>query len=87
MASENKRKKRKKLTAMLWTLAGLFGGHWFYLGQPGMGIFYVVLTILGCFMLASPIITMVLSFINFFQLMGMTDREFDDKYQIIEERE
>lgn len=71
--------KRKKAIAMAWTLLGIFGAHWFYLGQPAIGILYI--SISACTSLLACLPTIIFSMINFFQLMLMTDREFDAKYQ------
>lgn len=84
MASETKR-KRVKSTAMAWTLLGIFGVHKFYLGQTAWGIVYFILSMVFCLTGIAPFLTMIASVIDFFGLMNMTDREFNAKYQYIDE--
>lgn len=83
MASETKR-KRVKSTAMAWTLLGIFGAHKFYLGQTAWGIVFFIVSSL-CLIGVPPFLTVIASIIDFFGLMNMTDREFNAKYQYIDE--
>lgn len=64
---------RSKLAAALFAiLLGGIGAHKFYLGQTGMGVLYVLL----CW----TFIPVILGVIEGIMLLGMSQREFDEKY-------
>lgn len=64
-------KKSKTVTAILALFFGFFGIHRFYLGQRGYGVIYILLSfgLIG-----------FLGIIDFFVFMGMSNAEFDRKY-------
>lgn len=68
---------RSRTTAALLALfGGVFGMHFFYLGRTGLGIMSVVFTFSGGL---APVAA-IIGFINFLILLGMSDTEFDKRY-------
>lgn len=65
-------KKNKYVAAMLAFLLGGFGAHHFYLGNPVLGIVYIVF----CWTL----IPAVVAFIEFIIFLAMSESSFDRKY-------
>ncbi|MEL6863962.1 MAG: NINE protein [Bacteroidota bacterium] len=66
------KEKNKTVAALLAIFTGWVGVHRFYLGQTGLGIFYIFLMFTG--------ISFILSFIDFIVFMTMDDDLFDVKY-------
>jgi TM2 domain-containing membrane protein YozV len=68
---------RSRTTAALLALfGGVFGMHFFYLGRTGLGIMSVIFTFSGGL---APVAA-IIGFINFLILLGMSDKEFDKRY-------
>lgn len=68
---------RSRTTAALLALfGGVFGMHFFYLGRTGLGIMSVIFTFSGGL---APVAA-IIGFINFLILLGMSDGEFDKRY-------
>jgi TM2 domain-containing membrane protein YozV len=68
---------RSRTTASLLALfGGVFGMHFFYLGRIGLGIMSLVFT----FMVVGAWIPILLGFVNFLILLGMSDEEFHKRY-------
>jgi TM2 domain-containing membrane protein YozV len=68
---------RSRTTAALLALfGGVFGMHFFYLGRTGLGIMSVIFTFSGGL---APVAA-IIGFINFLILLGMSDSEFDKRY-------
>lgn len=68
---------RSRTTAALLALfGGIFGMHFFYLGRTGLGIMSVIFTFSGGL---APVAA-IIGFINFLILLGMSDGEFDKRY-------
>ena len=66
-------RKNKKFAALLAIFGGSIGLHRFYLGQPGLGILYILL-----FMFFG--ISGILGIIDAFMLFFMSDEEFEYRY-------
>lgn len=64
--------KDKNTAAILALVLGSVGGHRFYLGQPGMGLLYL--------MFCWTLIPSVASFIEFIMLLTMNQEAFDVRY-------
>lgn len=67
-----KSEKSKTVAAILALLVGVLGIHRFYLGQVGLGILYLFLSITG--------ISGIIAFIDFITFIVMSKAEFDAKY-------
>jgi len=67
--------KKKKTATILAFLTGVFGIHRFYLGQPGLGVVYFLLTIFSI-----GIIPFLLGIIDGFMFATMKEEIFDLKY-------
>ncbi|MBR5415256.1 MAG: NINE protein [Thermoguttaceae bacterium] len=77
--TSTRRKNKSKVTAGLLALFfGPLGIHKFYLGKSGMGVLYLILTLL----VFGAIITSILSLIDAIVLFCMDDDVFDDTYCI-----
>ncbi len=70
--------KNKVLAAILAFFFGGIGIHKFYLGEIGMGILYICLTLVG--MIICLPIGAILSFVDFILLLVMDDEKFNQKY-------
>ena len=68
--------RSRTLASLLALFGGFFGLHYFYLGKTGLGIMSVVLM----FTLFLSWVPPVLGIVNFFILLGMSDEEFDKRY-------
>jgi TM2 domain-containing membrane protein YozV len=68
--------RSRTLAALLALFGGIFGLHFFYLGRIGLGIMSTVFTFTGAMMPVAAIIGVV----NFFKLLGMSDEEFNKRY-------
>ncbi len=62
----------KKIAAVFAFFLGALGIHRFYLGQVGYGIFYAILALTG--------ISVILGIIDALVFLGMSDDEFDGRY-------
>jgi len=71
--------KKKNVAAIFGLLLGAFGVHRFYLGQVGLGIFYVLLTLVSFGTLSS-----ILGIIDAALLFSMDQQVFDQKYNGID---
>lgn len=67
--------KKKKTATILAFLTGVLGIHRFYLGQPGVGIVYLLLTVFSL-----GIIPFLLGIIDGFMFSTMKEEIFDLKY-------
>ncbi len=72
----DKPKKNKIVAGLLALFLGPFGVHRFYLGQNNAGVGFIIgtITIIGAFF------TRIISFVEFVQLITMSDEIFDMKY-------
>jgi TM2 domain-containing membrane protein YozV len=68
--------RSRTLAALLALFGGIFGLHFFYLGRIGLGIMSTVFTFTAAMMPVSAIIGVI----NFFKLLGMSDEEFNKRY-------
>ncbi len=64
--------KKKIVAAAFGFFLGAFGVHRFYLGQVGLGILYILLSITG--------ISAILGVVDAILFLSMDDRSFDRKY-------
>ncbi len=71
--------KNRFTAAILAIFLGSFGVHKFYLRDPGAGIFYVILMMVGINVIRMPI-SAILGWIDAFVLLTMSDDKFDAKY-------
>lgn len=71
---------KKRMTAAFMAFAfGWLGLHKFYLNQVPMGVFFLVLTLIGVKLFTLPI-SALLGFIDAVKLISMSDEAFDRKY-------
>lgn len=71
--------RRKSTAAFLALIGGAFGIHKFYLGKTGTGVVYMFLLFTLVRIFGMPI-TVLLGFIDAVRLIGMSQSEFDEKY-------
>lgn len=72
---------KSRTTAVLWCFfLGGFGAHKFYLNQTSAGITYLLCTLFLFWTVISPIIIFLVCFVEFIQLLIMSDSEFNQKY-------
>lgn len=64
--------KNKKTAWLLALILGTFGAHWFYLGSPFRGLFYLIFSITS--------LATILAVFDFIVLFTMKEEEFDRKY-------
>lgn len=71
------KKKREKKRAILFScpflIIGCLGFHKFYLREPGYGFIYIILSLIYG-------LSAIFSFVNFLQLLFMSQEKFDTKY-------
>ncbi|WP_392552247.1 TM2 domain-containing protein [Orbus wheelerorum] len=80
-ANIKKSNKSKVVAGLLALFFGGLGVHKFYLGQIGLGVLYLVCTILGLFLLGIPtLIIAIVSFIEAIVYFCSSDENFDKKY-------
>ena len=74
--------KNNATAALLAFFLGPFGVHRFYLGEAGLGITYLLVSLLvGVFTLGiSTAIIGLINFVEFIIFLTMSDEEFDRKY-------
>lgn len=73
---ERRARRKDKIAAGLFGLfLGTLGLHHFYLGSPGSGLIYLLLTVLTC-----GLLSVVGGIVEGFLLLFMTDEEFDERY-------
>ena len=53
----DKHKKSTALAYVLWLIVGMLGIHKFYVGKIGMGILYLVLSVIGCGAVVSGLVS------------------------------
>lgn len=70
--------KNKVLAAILALFFGGIGIHKFYLGEIGLGVLYICLTLVG--MIICLPIGAILSLVDFILLLVMDDEKFNQKY-------
>ena len=68
--------RSRTLAALLALFGGFFGLHYFYLGRTGLGIMSVAFIFTGVLAWVPPL----LGIVNFFILLGMSDEEFNKRY-------
>lgn len=66
--------KNRIVAALLAIFTGIIGGHKFYLGRTGQGLLYLIFSFF--------LIPAVIGFIEGLILLGMSDEEFDAKYNL-----
>lgn len=71
--------KNRYIAALLALVLGQFGVHRFYLRQGGLGIVYILLTILGISLLGLPIAALI-GVIDAVMIFMMGDEEFNFRY-------
>jgi TM2 domain-containing membrane protein YozV len=70
-----------RVTACLLAIfLGGFGAHKFYLGQTGMGILYLLSTILLCWTLIVPIVISLVSLVEGLVYLSYSDTKFANTY-------
>ena len=74
----------KNVAGMLAIFLGMFGAHRFYLGQKGLGIFYLIFGFISWS--SGSWIILILMAIDALSLFSMGEKEFDDKYNRKERR-
>jgi TM2 domain-containing membrane protein YozV len=74
--TREKNMRSRTLASLLALFGGFFGLHYFYLGKTGLGIMSVVFMFTGVLSWVPPLLGVV----NFFILLGMSDEEFDKRY-------
>jgi len=67
--------KKRKTATILALLTGFLGIHRFYLGQPGLGVVYILLTVFSV-----GILPFVLGLVDAAMFATMKDEIFDLKY-------
>ena len=72
--------KSKSTAGILAILLGGFGGHYFYLGKPIAGIVFLVVNLLGFFLIFPSLIIWILSIIQGIMMLTMSDQDFNNKY-------
>jgi TM2 domain-containing membrane protein YozV len=82
-SATNDSDSRKLVAALLAFFLGVFGAHWFYLGNAPKGLIYLLVSILGApFFLVPTLIISLLSFIDAILLLSMKNNVFQEKYPI-----
>ena len=71
--------KKKNVAAIFGLLLGAFGVHRFYLGQIGLGIFYVLLSVVSLGTISS-----IIGIVDAILLFSMDQQKFDQKYNGID---
>jgi TM2 domain-containing membrane protein YozV len=68
---------------------GIIGFHNFYLRESGYGLAKLLGSVLFCWTIIVPILIWVWSTIEFFQIIGYSDEQFDLTYnqEVLEEKE
>lgn len=64
--------KSRSTAILISQFLGMFGMHWFYLGKPEKGVKY--------FMFFWTLVPAFLNVRDWFQLLGMSDDEFNKLY-------
>lgn len=72
--------KSKGIALVLTFFFGCWGAHKFYLGDTKKGFIYLVLGFIGLFTWLPLFITGILSLIDFFKLIFMSDEEFNSEF-------
>ena len=73
--------KSKSTATLLAFFLGMFGAHKFYLGDNGMGILYIIITLFGWILFFIPTLILYIAvIIEFILLLVMTESDFDVKY-------
>ena len=71
--------KKRGIAILLAFVLGGFGVHKFYLREPGAGVFYVILQIMGLRLFGFGIST-ILGWVDAVRMLSMGERAFDRKY-------
>ena len=85
--------KNKIIAALLAFFLGVWGFHWFYLDRRDLGKNYLIWCVVGiclCWVLIGiiPLLVLtVLSLVDCFKFLLMTDKEFDDTYNWVQKQE
>lgn len=83
--------KQKIIAALLAFFLGVWGIHWFYLDNQEKGKKYLIWCIVGLVLsplfigLIALLILAILGLVDCFNFLFMTDKEFDEKYNHIDE--
>ena len=73
---------KRIIAAALALFLGCFGAHKFYLGVNKVGIIYLLICILGSFILVGPMIIFVFCIIDIVKYLKCTPEEFEQVYVI-----
>lgn len=86
-------KKDKTLAIVLAICLGVYGAHWFYLGDKKRAWWYLGVT-LGGLVLSwlilpafAPLVIWVFAIIDLIKLIQMSDEEFNEKYNAVKPAE
>ncbi|MFN3925786.1 MAG: NINE protein [Pseudanabaenaceae cyanobacterium] len=74
--------KNRATAILLCFFLGCWGVHKFYLGETGMGVWYLLAFTILLVTVVSPIIAGIQIIFDFFVLLFMSDAEFDRKYNM-----
>lgn len=70
-----------RVTAALFAIfLGPLGAHKFYLGQTGMGVFYLVVNVLLCWTLIVPVVFYIVTIIEGVTYLSHSDKDFARKF-------
>lgn len=81
--TESEQHDSRKLTASLLAIfLGVFGMHWFYLGNQKLGVIYLLCTIPGLLLVFPTLFIGVLAMVDGIRLMSMSTPEFNERYPL-----
>lgn len=89
-------KKDKTLAIVFALVLGVYGGHWFYLGNKKRAWWYLGITLAGFFISACTLflcpplavfVIWILAIIDLVKIIKMSDDEFNEKYNAIKPAE
>ena len=71
--------ENKTVAALLAIFLGALGLHKFYLGRIGWGVTYLLVSLIGSFLIVPPFVAFI-AFIEGIVLLDMDPRSFDSQY-------